>query len=116
MIAALLSFASLVVAGAEDDAAQWVPPSILVAVIIVGGGYAVRALLKRLDSLEIAVQHASSEIAKIANFATREELGDKLANVGNRFDERHAKLREEITKLEVRLARVEERGARRVKT
>lgn len=132
MIAALLSLAIVSEAEALGD---WVPPKLLAAALILllgagltGGAFAVRALLNRLDKLETTVAHASTEIGRLANFATREQLTQQIAeardsltagqgNMGNRFDERVAELRGEVTKLEIRMARLEERSqARRTKT
>jgi hypothetical protein len=113
-------FAALLTTAVEDDLAAWVPAKILVAAMIAVSsvgltvvGVVARALLKRLDKLEETVETATAEIAKLANFATREQVAEMLGGLGNRFDERHGKLREELGRLDIRLARLEERAAAR---
>jgi hypothetical protein len=109
-------------ASTDEALGDWVPPKLLAAALlallgagITGGGFAVRALIRRLDKLEETVAHASTEIGRLANFATREQVSEGMSNMGNRFDERVSKLREEVARLEVRIARVEERSPRRSK-
>ena len=108
---------AILTATAEDALAEWVPAKVLVAAMIALSsvgltvvGVIARALLKRLDKLEETVETATAEIAKLAQFATREQVAEMLGNMGNRFDERQAKLREEMGRLEIRLARLEERS------
>jgi hypothetical protein len=112
----------LVASSGEEALATWVPPAVLVWVLVgiltlVGTGFvvALRALLGRLTRIETALEDAAKEIGRLANFATREQVTEMLSNLGNRFDDRTAKLREEVTRLEVRVARLEERAPRRSK-
>jgi cell division septum initiation protein DivIVA len=126
----MISLLSLMLTASADDAlADWVPPKVLVAALLAFlsasltiFGVAIRALLKRLDKLETAVEAQTdearelrAEISKLSNFATREHVTEMLGNMGNRFDERMAKLREDNARLEVRLARLEARAPRRAK-
>lgn len=119
----MIPLLSLLTASPEAEAlGEWVPPKLMAAALlfVLGAGitlgwFAVRALLKRLDKLEETVAHASTEIGRLANFATREQVTEMMGNMGNRFDERVAKTRDELAKFEVRLARCEERAARRSK-
>lgn len=120
MTGALLA---LLVAGAEADAlGDWVPPKLLAAALlallgggIALGGYAVRALIKRLDKLEETVAYAGKEIGKLANFSTREEVSTKMGGMGARFDEKLAEVHRDVGGLRERLARIEERAPARVR-
>lgn len=111
---------ALLTASTEEAIGGWVPPNLLAAALLamfsVGltvVGVAARALLKRLDKLESTVESATKEISRLAQFATREQVSEGMSSMGNRFDERVAKARDEIARLEVRIARLEERGTRR---
>lgn len=73
----------------NEALAAWVPAPLLAGAVLVMFSVFWKAFSKRLDKIESALE-------VLPRLATKEELG----NMGNRFDERHASLRERVSIIE----------------
>jgi hypothetical protein len=80
----------------NEALATWIPGPIMAAVMLFALGVLWKSIIKRLDKIE-------DSIALLHRFATLEQLG----NLGNRLDEHHSALRDEIGSIRERLATLE---------
>lgn len=96
---------SLFTASPEGDVAAWVPSTILATGCLALLTFVGKIMLGRLDKIEAAQERTNEVLAKFNDFAKKEELG----NMGNRFDERFATLREDFGGLRERVSVIEAR-------
>lgn len=87
----------------ESDVAAWVPSTILAAGCLGLLTFVGKMMLNRLDRIEAVQAQTNEVLARFHDFAKKEELG----NMGNRFDERFATLREDFGGLRERVSVLE---------
>lgn len=87
----------------EAELAAWVPSTILATGCLALLTFVGKIMLNRLDKIEAAQERTNEALARFADYAKKEELG----NMGNRFDERFATMREDFGGLRERVSVLE---------